>query len=59
MGDVGRTVLIVDDDSDIAHLVEEVLSEDGYAITILSDARIEAIQEAADTGERQTYLSEA
>ena len=46
MGDVGRRVLIVDDDSDIAHLVEEVLSEDGYAITILSDARIEAIQEA-------------
>jgi len=46
MGDVGRTVLIVDDDSDIAHLVDEVLSEDGYAITILSDARIEAIQEA-------------
>ena len=46
MGEVGRKVLIVDDDSDIAHLVEEVLSEDGYAITILSDARIEAIQEA-------------
>jgi CheY-like chemotaxis protein len=46
MGDVGRKVLIVDDDSDIAHLVEEVLSEDGYAITILSDARLEAIQAA-------------
>jgi CheY-like chemotaxis protein len=43
---MGGRVLIVDDDSDIAHLVDEVLSEDGYAVTILSDARIEAIQEA-------------
>jgi CheY-like chemotaxis protein len=38
-------VLIVDDDSDVAHLVEEVLSEDGYAVTILSDSRIDAIQD--------------
>ena len=45
MGDVGRRVLIVDDDSDIANLVDEVLSEDGYAVTILRDARIEAIQD--------------
>ena len=46
MGERERRVLIVDDDSDIAHLVEEVLAEDGYAVTVLSDARIEAIQEA-------------
>jgi len=46
MGDVGRRVLIVDDDADIANLVDEVLSEDGYAVTILRDARIEAIQAA-------------
>jgi len=45
MGEVGRRVLIVDDDSDIANIVEEVLSDDGYAVTILRDARIEAIQE--------------
>ena len=38
-------VLIVDDDEDIRTLVEEVLSEEGYAVTILKDARIEAIQE--------------
>jgi CheY-like chemotaxis protein len=46
MGDVGRRVLVVDDDADIANLVDEVLSEDGYAVTILKDARIEAIQAA-------------
>jgi two-component system, NtrC family, nitrogen regulation response regulator NtrX len=40
-----RRVLIVDDDEDIANLVEEVLSEDGYTVTIRRDARIEAIQE--------------
>src|SRR5688572_53561 len=45
MGDVGRKVLIIDDDADIANLVDEVLSEDGYAVTIVRDARIEAIQE--------------
>jgi len=44
MGEVGRRVLIVDDDSDIANIVEEVLSDDGYAVTILRDSRIEAIQ---------------
>ena len=41
-----RRVLIVDDDADIASLVEELLSEDGYAVTILRDAQIEAIQAA-------------
>ena len=45
MEPLGRKVLIVDDDEDIAHLVEEVLSEDGYAVTVLGDSRIEAIQE--------------
>ena len=39
-------MLIVDDDADIANLVEELLSEDGYAVTVLRDAQIEAIQEA-------------
>ena len=46
MDRVGHKVLIVDDDEDIATLVDEVLSEEGYAVTILRDARIEAIQEA-------------
>ena len=45
MGQLGNRVLIVDDDEDIAALVEELLSEDGYLVTILRDARIEAIQE--------------
>jgi CheY-like chemotaxis protein len=40
-----RRVLIVDDDEDIANLVEEVLSEDGYTVTIRRDARIEVIQD--------------
>jgi len=39
-------VLIIDDDEDIATMVNEMLSEEGYAVTILRDARIEAIQEA-------------
>ena len=46
MGQLGRTVLIVDDDEDIANLVEEALSEDGYAVTILREAESGAIHEA-------------
>jgi CheY-like chemotaxis protein len=38
-------VLIVDDDEVIAALVIEVLSEEGYASSVLKDARTEAIQE--------------
>ena len=46
MGQPGRKVLIVDDDEDIANLVEEALSEDGYAVTILREAESGAIDEA-------------
>jgi DNA-binding response OmpR family regulator len=37
-------VLIVDDDADIADIVEQVLTDEGYAITILGDPNAEAIQ---------------
>jgi CheY-like chemotaxis protein len=43
---LGRKVLIIDDDEDIATLVDEMLSDEGYAVTILRDARSEAIQDA-------------
>jgi CheY-like chemotaxis protein len=46
VGQPGRKVLIVDDDEDIANLVEEALSEDGYAVTILREAESGAIDEA-------------
>jgi DNA-binding response OmpR family regulator len=45
MESLGRRVLVVDDDDDIANLVEEALSEDGYAVEVLKDSRIEAIGE--------------
>ena len=45
MESLGRTVLVVDDDDDIANLVEEALSEDGYDVVVLKDSRIEAIEE--------------
>lgn len=41
-------ILIVDDDEDIANLVEELLSEEGFDVTILRDSRAEAIQEAVE-----------
>ena len=39
-------VLIVDDDEAIAALVAEVLSDEGYAPSVLTDGRTTAIQEA-------------
>jgi len=45
MESVGRRVLVVDDDDDIANLVQEALSEDGYDVAVLRDSRIEAIEE--------------
>jgi two-component system, OmpR family, response regulator len=45
MESLGRSVLVVDDDEDIANIVEEALSEDGYAVEVLKDSRIEAIDE--------------
>jgi CheY-like chemotaxis protein len=41
-----RTVLVVDDDDDIAQLLEEFLTSEGYAVAILKDGRVAAIQEA-------------
>lgn len=40
---VGR-VLVVDDDADIADLVEQVLTEEGYAVTILAGPTVEVIR---------------
>ena len=40
------TILVVDDDDAIVELVMEVLSDEGYAVTIMRDAGLEAIQEA-------------
>ena len=39
---VGR-VLVIDDDADIADIVEQVLTDEGYAVTILADPDAEAI----------------
>jgi CheY-like chemotaxis protein len=46
MESLGRSVLVVDDDEDIANLVQEALTEDGYTVAILADSRIEAIEAA-------------
>jgi two-component system, NtrC family, nitrogen regulation response regulator GlnG len=56
MGQTGRRVLVVDDDEDIANIVRELLSEDGYAVTILRDARIEAIQETVARAQPECIL---
>ena len=40
---VGR-VLVVDDDADIADVVEQTLTDEGYAVTILADPNAEAIR---------------
>jgi DNA-binding response OmpR family regulator len=45
MESLGRTVLVIDDDEDIANLVQEALTEDGYEVAILKDSRIESIEE--------------
>jgi DNA-binding response OmpR family regulator len=44
MESLGRRVLVVDDDADIANLVTEALSDDGYTVAVLKDSRIEAIE---------------
>jgi CheY-like chemotaxis protein len=38
-------VLVVDDDDGIAELVEEVLLDDGYEVTILRDGRLATIED--------------
>src|SRR6476469_6612118 len=38
------TVLVVDDDRDIAGVIEELLADEGYAVTILRDRSLESVQ---------------
>jgi CheY-like chemotaxis protein len=59
------TVLVVDDDAAITQLLEELLVDEGYAVSILKDTHIEAIQETVaqqrsdcvllDGGDRDGY----
>jgi CheY-like chemotaxis protein len=44
MGISKGTVLVVDDDRDIAGVIEELLKEEGYAVTILRDRSVENVQ---------------
>ena len=41
-------VLIVDDDADIAVAVEEILTDEGYVITIMRDQDLESVQAAVE-----------
>jgi len=56
MGSLKNTVLVIDDDEDIATLVHEILSHEGYAVTTLQDERVESIQEAVDRLEPNCIL---
>jgi DNA-binding response OmpR family regulator len=40
------SVLVVDDDADIADIVEQVLTDEGYVVRILGDPNTEAIRAA-------------
>jgi two-component system, chemotaxis family, chemotaxis protein CheY len=37
-------VLVVDDDADIANLLEDLLTGEGYAVALLRDRRVESVQ---------------
>ena len=41
-------VLVVDDDADIADLVEEFLSDEGYIVTTLHDRDLESVRAAVE-----------
>jgi CheY-like chemotaxis protein len=41
-------VLVVDDDADIADLVEDLLAEEGYAVTLLRDRDLESVRSAVE-----------
>src|SRR5687767_6918277 len=44
MGTSKGTVLVVDDDKDITGVIEELLRDEGYAVTILRDRSLESVQ---------------
>jgi CheY-like chemotaxis protein len=46
--DVGRTVLVVEDDDDLGDLLRAVVTDAGYAAAILPDARPAAVRAAVD-----------
>jgi CheY-like chemotaxis protein len=48
MGEARQTVLVVDDDNDIADLVEEFLASEGYAVTTLRDRNQEGVEAAVE-----------
>ena len=48
MGKAREVVLVVDDDNDIANLVEEFLFSEGYAVTTLRDRNQESVQAAVE-----------
>ena len=48
MGKARETVLVVDDDNDIANLVEEFLISEGYAVTTLPGRNLESVQAAVE-----------
>ena len=56
MGSLKNTVLVIDDDEDITTLVHEILSDEGYAVTVLQHERVESIQEAVDRLEPNCIL---
>jgi DNA-binding response OmpR family regulator len=44
----GKRILVVDDDVDIASLVEEFLTEEGYAVSLLHGRALEGVEEAVE-----------
>jgi two-component system, NtrC family, nitrogen regulation response regulator NtrX len=53
---MARSVLIVDDDEDVSALVAEVLREEGFAVTAVSDARPASIWKMVDRVEPDVVL---
>ena len=56
MGHTKGTVLIVDDDRDIADLVLEVLQEEGYAVLLVHEPGSDAVRIAVDEVEPDCVL---
>ena len=48
MGKAREMVLVVDDDNDIADLVEAFLTGEGYAVATLRDRNLESVQAAVE-----------
>lgn len=52
---MGGTVLVVDDDSTIAHLIEKILAREGYQV-LASDSAVEAIERSRSYPDRIDLL---